>query len=256
MSLTRRSRWCSFRSNSGCSAPRPRWRTSPSRWSTRRVQGGDQRVDGGTGGCRQILQEGEVADKDGGQGRRGVVGFSEVESDEPASDDDDASTFEAASKSAFTMTWEPPASADVQMFFEKVLRGENAPRGDAVRAARRREPWRRRGARGRCGWRRWRKGRSAPSPGRRGRRSSRLCSRACPRLIASGFQRNSRTAAAAAARGGGGRGDRRDRRGWPTDRQVRPSTPPSAPCAVPGDDDAFVAARFPRPASAWRSPGG
>ena len=66
---------------------------------------------------------------------------SEVESDEPASDDDDASTSEAASKSAFTMTWEPPTGADVQMFFEKVLRGENAgtprrhsPRGEKERA--------------------------------------------------------------------------------------------------------------------------
>ncbi|ACO65290.1 predicted protein [Micromonas commoda] len=67
---------------------------------------------------------------------------SEVESDEPASDDDDdASTSEAASKSAFTMTWEPPTGADVQMFFERVLRGENAgtprrhsPRGEKERA--------------------------------------------------------------------------------------------------------------------------
>ena len=96
---------------------------------------------------------------------------SEVESDEPASDDDDdASTSEAASKSAFTMTWEPPTGADVQMFFERVLRVKTrVPRGDTVRAARRREPWRRRGARGRCGWRRWpprgrRNARSAPSP--------------------------------------------------------------------------------------------
>ena len=77
--------------------------------------------------------------------------LSEVESDEPASDDDDASTSEAASKSAFTMTWEPPTGADVQMFFEKVLRGENAgtprrhsPRGEkerAVEAERRARPW-------------------------------------------------------------------------------------------------------------------
>ena len=77
------------------------------------------------------------------RGRRGVDGsFIKVESDEPASDDDDdASTSEAASKSAFTMTWEPPTGADVQMFFERVLRGENAgtprrhsPRGEKERA--------------------------------------------------------------------------------------------------------------------------
>ena len=66
--------------------------------------------------------------------------LSEVRSDEPASDDD-ASTSQAASKSAFTMTWEPPTGADVQMFFERVLRGENAgtprrhsPRGEKERA--------------------------------------------------------------------------------------------------------------------------
>ena len=35
-------------------------------------------------------------------------------------------TSEGEVKSAFTMTWEPPTGADVQMFFEKVLRGENA----------------------------------------------------------------------------------------------------------------------------------
>ena len=96
--------------------------------------------------------------------------LSEVESDEPASDDDDASTSEAASKSAFTMTWEPPTGADVKMFFEKVLEAKTrVPRGDTRPRARRREPWRRRGARGRCGWRRWpprgrRNARSAPSP--------------------------------------------------------------------------------------------
>jgi len=66
--------------------------------------------------------------------------LSEGRSDEPASDDD-ASTSQAASKSAFTMTWEPPTGADVQMFFERVLRGENAgtprrhsPRGEKERA--------------------------------------------------------------------------------------------------------------------------
>ena len=39
------------------------------------------------------------------------------------------------------MTWEPPTGADVQMFFEKVLRGENAgtprrhsPRGEKERS--------------------------------------------------------------------------------------------------------------------------
>mmetsp|Transcript_4599 Transcript_4599/g.18935 ORF Transcript_4599/g.18935 Transcript_4599/m.18935 type:complete len:1180 (-) Transcript_4599:1012-4551(-) len=66
--------------------------------------------------------------------------LSEGRSDEPASDDD-ASMSQAASKSAFTMTWEPPTGADVQMFFERVLRGENAgtprrhsPRGEKERA--------------------------------------------------------------------------------------------------------------------------
>ena len=50
---------------------------------------------------------------------------------------DDASEAEASEEeSPFAWTWEPPTGADVQMFFERVIRGENAgtPRADDARA--------------------------------------------------------------------------------------------------------------------------